>query len=256
MKTYIVGNWKLNFTVGESSIYLHKIQKSLPIHKNLEVIIAPSVLALQPLSLQIDRKNLKLAAQNAFYRDFGAYSGEISFPQLRGVADYCLIGQPERRYLFHESDRDIRQKVSAALRNKITPIIYLSETESDRAFGETHELLRDQLLTALADVDAEDLEKVILAYDPLWAMSNSISSRYATPDEVAETVAFLRKILAETYNKSISEKIPILFGGHVSPSNVGGYLTIPGINGVSFGASSLILSEFIGIIETAKKVQS
>jgi len=255
MKTYVVGNWKLNFTVGESSVYLHKILKSLPTHRNLEVIIAPSTISLQPLSLQIDRKRVKLAAENAFYRDFGPYTGETSFSQLRGIADYCLIGQPDRRHLFHESDKEIRDKVSAAIRNKITPIICLGETESEHAFGEMKDVIRDQLTSALADVAEEDADEVILAYEPVWAISTNRSSRYASPDEVTEAVKYIRKLLTEIYSKSISEKIPILFGGSITPSNAGGYLTTPGVNGILVGASSLILSKFTDIIEVAKKVQ-
>ena len=100
MKTYIVGNWKLNFTVGESSIYLHKLLKKIPNYKNLEVVISPSLIALQTLSLQIDRHKMKLASQNGFYRDYGAFTGEVSFSQLRGIVDYCIIGHSERRHIF------------------------------------------------------------------------------------------------------------------------------------------------------------
>ena len=128
MKTYIVGNWKLNFLVGEASIYLHKLQKSLPAHRDVKVVVAPSTIALQPLSLQLDRHQLKLAAQNAFYRDFGPYTGEVSFSQLRGLVDYAIIGHSERRYLFHEDDKMIAKKVAASIRNHITPILCIGET--------------------------------------------------------------------------------------------------------------------------------
>lgn len=256
MKTYIVGNWKLNFTVGEASIYLHKLLKALPISRNLEVVIAPSSIALQPLSLQIDRRKLKLSAQNAFYRDYGSFSGEISFAQLRSVADYCIIGHSERRHIFHETDKDIREKVTASLRNKITPILCIGETESERSFGETADVIRDQLLGGLSEVSEEDLSKVIIAYAPVWAMSSTKTSRLASPDEVSEAIQLIRTILKDTFNSSISEKILLLFEGGVRPTNAGAYLTIPGINGLLVGSASLILSEFVDIIKITKRVIS
>ena len=253
-KTYIVGNWKLNFNVGESSIYLHKLLETLPIYRNLEIIVAPPTIALQPLSLQIDRHKLKLAAQNAFYRDYGAFSGETSFTQLRGIADYCLIGHAERRHIFHETDKDIQKKVAAAIRNKITPIVCLGETESERSFNETADVLRDQLLGALLDISEEDVSKVIFVYDPVWAISSNSAARLATPDEVSGAVELLRDTLAETYGKKVAEEASILFGGSINPSNAGAYLTIPGVNGLLMSGSSLILGEFTDIIEVAKRV--
>jgi triosephosphate isomerase len=256
MKTYIVGNWKLNFTVGESSIYLHKLVKSLPSCRNLEVVVAPSTLSLQPLSLQIDRKRIKLAAQNGFYRDYGAFTGEVSFSQLRGLVDYAIIGHSERRYIFKEDDKTIQKKVAAAIRNKIRPILCVGEIESERAFGETADTIKDQLLGGLADVSDDDLSKVIIAYEPVWAISSVKGAKLASPSEVAEAIDIIRQTLIETYGAEAAKKITVLFGGSVSPSNAGGYLTIPGVNGLLVGGASLILHEFVDIIEIAKKVQA
>lgn len=256
MKTYIMGNWKLNFTVGEASIYLHKLQKKIPNYRDLEVVVAPSTIALQPLSLQIDRHKMKLAAQNAFYRDMGAFTGETAFSQLRGVADYCIIGHSERRHIFGEDDKMIGKKVAAALRNRITPILCIGETESERSFGETADVISDQLSAGLVDVSAEDLEKVIIAYEPVWAISSTKAAKAATPDEIAEVVNLVRKNLTEVYGAEIAEKVPILFGGSVKPTNAGAYLTVPGVNGLLIGGASLILEEFMSIIEVAKRVRS
>lgn len=256
MKTYVMGNWKLNFTVGEASIYLHKLQKKIPNYRDLEVVVAPSTIALQPLSLQIDRHKMKLAAQNAFYRDMGAFTGETSFNQLRGVADYCIIGHSERRHIFGEDDKMIGKKVAAALRNRITPILCIGETESERAFGETADVISDQLSAGLTDVSAEDLEKVIIAYEPVWAISSTKAAKIATPDEIAEVISLARKNLTEVYGAEMAEKVPILFGGSVKPTNAGAYLTVPGVNGLLVGGASLILDEFVSIIEVAKRVRS
>ena len=256
MKTYIVGNWKLNFTVGEASIYLHKLLKTIPNYRDVEVVVAPSTLALQPLSLQVDRHKMKLAAQNAFYRDYGAFTGETSFTQLRGVVDYCIVGHSERRYIFGEDDKFVQKKVEAAVRNKITPILCIGETESERAFGETADVIRDQLIGGLSEVADDNIEDVIVAYEPVWAISSTKAAKLASPDEIAEAVKLIRKTLADTYGKEAAEKAPVLFGGSVNPSNAGAYLTVPGVNGLLIGGSSLILNEFADIIEVAKRVRS
>lgn len=256
MKTYIVGNWKLNFTVGEASIYLHKLLKKIPNYRDIEVVIAPPMLALQPLSLQIDRHRMKLAAQNAFYRDYGAFTGETSFSQLRGMVDYAIVGHSERRYIFREDDKMVAKKVAAAIRNKITPILCIGETESERAFGETADVIRDQLLGGLPEIGDDEVSKVIIAYEPVWAISSAKSARIATPDEVAEVIKMIRATLKEVYGAKKAEEVAVLFGGSVNPSNAGAYLTVPGVNGLLMGGSSLILSEFTDIIDIAKRVRA
>jgi len=256
MKSYIVGNWKLNFTVGEASIYLHKLLKKLPNYRDIEVVVAPPLVALQPLSLQVDRHKIKLAAQNAFYRDYGAFTGETSFSQLRGLTDYVIIGHSERRYIFKEDDKTVAKKVAAAIRNRLTPILCIGETESERAFGETADVIRDQLLGGLSEVSEEDVSKVIVAYEPVWAISSARTAKLATPDEVSEVVVLIREILKEVYGEETAESVPVLFGGSVNPSNAGAYLTVPGVNGLLVGSSGLILSEFTDIIETAKRVRA
>ena len=241
--------------MGEASIYLHKLQKKIPNYRDVEVVVAPTALCLQPLSLQIERSKMKLAAQNAFYRDFGAYTGEISFAELAGLVNYAIVGHSERRYIFHEDDKMIAKKVAAAIRNKIRPILCIGETESERSFGETRDVIRDQLLGGLSEVSEEDIPKVLIAYEPVWAISSTKDAKPATPDEIAEVVGLIRANLKEIYGAKIAEEVPVLFGGSVKPTNAGAYLTVPGVNGLLIGGASLILEQFTDIIETAKRVK-
>lgn len=254
MKSYIVGNWKMNFTVGEASVYLHKLMQKLRTMREIEVIVAPSFVALQPLSLQLDRKKLRLAAQAGNPHDFGAYTGEVSYTQLRGIVDYGIVGHSERRQLFHETDKDIRAAVAAALRNQIAPILCIGETEAEHTFGESKSVLRDQLIGGLSEVSTEDLEKILIAYEPVWAISTTTGTHLAAPDEVSEVIQYLRRTLRETYGE-VAAKIPLLYGGSVNPSNAGAYLTIPDVNGLLVGGASLVAEKFISIIDTAKKVK-
>ena len=255
MKTYIVGNWKMHFTVGEASIFLHKIMRKLHAARDLVVAVAPSMIALQPLSMQIDRRKIKLAAQNVYHQDFGTFTGEVAAAQLHGIADYCIIGHSERRYIFHESDKEIRDKVAACIRNRITPILCIGETEAERTFNETKDVIHDQLFGGLSNVAIEDIPKVIIAYEPIWAISSTQDARMAAPDDVAEIAKMVHKMLSTTYGAKVADQVPFLFGGSVNTSNAGAYLTTPGVNGLLIGKSSLTLDPFIDIIETAKKVK-
>ena len=256
MKTYVMGNWKMNLTVGDSSIYLQRLLKKIKPSRGLEIIIAPSAISLPSLSLQLERNksNIKLAAQNFYQKDFGAYTGEISIAQLRGVVSYALIGHSERRFIFGETNKDISQKVAAAIRSGITPILCIGETENQRNFGETIDVLRDELLGGLSEIDTEDVKKCLIAYEPVWAISTSKQARPATPDEIAASIQLIKEQLIDIYGQETAEEIPLLYGGSVNPNNAGAYLTIPGINGVLVGESSLISDNFNEIIETAKRV--
>lgn len=257
MKTYVMGNWKMNLTVGDSSIYLQRLLKKIKPSRGLEIIIAPSAISLPSLSLQLERNKskIKLAAQNFYQKDFGAYTGEISIAQLRGVVSYALIGHSERRFIFGETNKNISQKVAAAIRSGITPVLCIGETENQRNFGETIDVLRDELLGGLSEIDTEDVKKCLIAYEPVWAISTSKQARPATPDEIAASIRLIKEQLVDIYAQETTEEIPLLYGGSVNPNNAGAYLTIPGINGVLVGESSLISDNFNEIIETAKRVR-
>jgi triosephosphate isomerase len=258
MKTYIVGNWKMNLTVGESSIYLQKLLKRIKPAKGIEIAVAPSVIALQPLRMQLDKikSKVKLAVQNFYQKEYGAYTGEVSVTQLHGLADYAIIGHSERRYIFGETNKDLRQKVAAAIRNNITPILCIGETENEKNFGETVDVIKDQLNGGLSEIDAEDVKKVIIAYEPVWAISSNKGARLAAPDDVANSIKVIRDELKAIYGAEIAEEVPVLYGGSVNPNNAGAYLTIPGVNGLLIGGSSLISDHFIDIIEIAKRVKN
>lgn len=257
MKTYVMGNWKMNLTVGDSSIYLQRLLKKIKPSRGLEIIIAPSAISLASLSLQLERNKskIKLAAQNFYQKDFGAYTGEISIAQLRGVVSYALVGHSERRFIFGETNKDISQKVAAAIRSGITPVLCIGETENQRNFGETKDVLRDELLGGLSEIDTEDIKKCLIAYEPVWAISSTKQARPATPDEIATSIQLIEEQLIDIYGQETAEQIPLLYGGSVNPNNAGAYLTIPGINGVLVGESSLISDNFNEIIETAKRVR-
>jgi len=255
-KTYIIANWKMNFTVGEASLFLKKLSDKITPARDIQIILAPSTIALQPLSLQVNRREFKLAAQNLYHRDFGAFTGETSASQLRGVVDYVIIGHSERRHIFGETDKDIREKVAASIRNNITPILCVGETDDERNFGETDLVLYDQLIGGLSEVAAEDISKVIIAYEPVWAISSSKDAKLASPEEVSDAVRRIRAHLAHLHGEKAAKAISILYGGSVSPSSAGSYLMTEGVDGLLIGGASLIADQFTDIINISKGLKS
>lgn len=249
-KKLIVGNWKMNLNTHEASLYLHKLSDMVKIRRDVEVVVAPTLLALQSLSLQVDRRQFKLAVQNLYWRDQGAFTGEVSANQLRGLADYAIIGHSERRHIFHESDKDIRNKVQAAIRNHIAPILCIGETAAERSMGETKDVLHDQLLGGLANITSEDMKKVTIAYEPVWAIG---SGNNAMPDDVKEVVAAIHTQIKHLYGGTAAKSLAILYGGSVNPDNAADYLAIEGIDGLLIGGASLDAHDFSEIIEKAHK---
>lgn len=249
-KNIIIGNWKMNLTVHDASVYLHHLAGLVKVRRDVEVVLAPTTLALQSLSLQIDRRQFKLAAQNCYWRDHGAFTGEVSASQLHGIADYVIVGHSERRHVFHETERDIRRKVQAALRNNLTPVLCVGETSSDRSMNETADVLRDQLTSGLANVTGEELERLVIAYEPVWAIGTGDN---ATPHDVASAERVIRREIAHLYGKPAAAALRVLYGGSVTADSARGYVEIAGIDGLLVGGASLDAHQFAAIIEAAHK---
>lgn len=251
-KTLIVGNWKMNLNTMQASILLHRLHERIRIYRDVEVVLAPSMMVLQPLSLQIDRRKFKLAAQNAYHKDAGAFTGEVSMTMLRDLAHYVIIGHSERRHVFGESLSDIAEKVQAAVRNGITPILCIGETKTERLAGHTRRVLHDQLTTALKDLTAGEIEDIVIAYEPVWSIGTGI---VAKPDQVEQAVATIKQNIAELYTKKASEKVRILYGGSVVPDVAQGFLEINGIDGLLVGGASIKYHQFASIVDTAYRTK-
>jgi len=245
MKKLIIGNWKMNFNIGEASMYLHKLTNMIPPQRTVDVVLAPTMLTLQPLSLQINRRQFKLAAQNCYWRDEGAYTGEVPATHLRGIVDYVIIGHSERRYLFMESDKDIRAKVQAVVRNDLQPILCIGETSLEKANGEVNDALNDQLIGGLANLTADELDKLVVAYEPVWAVG---TGKNAMPEDVREASKLIRRQITQLFGASASKKVRVLYGGSVNVDNVDSYLAIKEIDGLLIGGASLDAHQFAEIV--------
>ncbi len=254
-KKLVIANWKMNLDVHESSLFLHKLSKLVKVHRNIEIVLAPTILTLQSLSLQVNLKQFKLAAQNFYWRDSGPYTGEVSATQLRGIVQYALVGHSERRNIFNESDKDMRNKVAAAIRNNIRPILCIGETAWEHASNETNDVLHDQLTSGLANITSEELEKVVIAYEPVWAISSGKNSEpiSVSPVDVISAFHAIREQIKHMYGEKVAQCIQVIYGGSVTTDSVVDYLALPGVDGLLVGWASLNANEFHEILEKAHK---
>lgn len=251
-RTLIVGNWKMHLDVQAASLLVHRLDRHVKPYRSVEVVLAPSLLALQPVSLEIDRRKFRLAAQNAFSKDQGAYTGEVSFTMLRELVHYVIIGHSERRIYFEETLEEIRDKVQAAIRNGISPILCVGETQHERAAGKTHRVIHDQLTTAMANLTPDEVEELVIAYEPVWAIS-TFEGKLAKPGDVQPVFKYIRKNIEDLYGKKAAGAVRVLYGGSVSASTAPGYLALAGCDGALVGNASLNYQQFSDIIDAAYK---
>jgi len=254
-KKLIIANWKMHLNTSQASLLLHRLHERIKIHRDIEVVLAPSMLVLQPLSLQIDRRKFRLAAQNAFHKDEGAFTGEVSFTMLQDLVHYVIIGHSERRIYFNESLDEVRDKVSAAIRNGISPVLCVGETHDERHNGETKQVLHDQITTALSNLTAGEIENVVIAYEPVWAIS-TFGGELAKPSDIQVQFDFIRHQVRELYGPKAAKNLRVLYGGSVDDQIARGYLEIDGCDGVLVGGASLNYHKFSGIVEAAYRVQT
>jgi triosephosphate isomerase len=248
-RTLIVANWKMNLNVSEASLLVHRLDKELKTYRDIEIVLAPSMLALQPISLQIDRRKFRLAAQNAYHKDSGGFTGEVSFNMLDELVHYAIIGHSERRIYFEEPLPLIRDKVAAAIRNGITPVLCVGETQSERRLGETRQVIHDQVTTALQNLTAEEVENMAIAYEPVWAIT-TFGGILAKPEEAKKGMDFVRKQVAELYGKKAAQNVRVLYGGSVDDQTVRSYAELEGCDGAMVGAASINYKKFIGLVNS------
>jgi triosephosphate isomerase (TIM) len=238
----------MNLTVNEASLFVHRLDDLVGKRRGVEIVLAPTMLAVQPLHLQVQHHHFNLAAQNFYWRDHGAYTGEVSASQLRGLVQYGLVGHSERRHVFGERSKDIRSKVQAAVRNGITPVLCIGETASERADGETADAIHDQLIGGLANITSVEVEHIVVAYEPVWAIG---TGKFAAPRDVSRAVKLIRKQIKQLFGALAAKHVRVLYGGSVNVDNASAYLQIDGVDGLLIGDTSLDVRAFAEIIKKA-----
>lgn len=249
MKYLIVGNWKMHLNPGEASLLVKRLEQHVETSPETEVVICPPFIDLYSLSKEIDHKKFKLGAQNAHHIDEGAYTGEISAAMLKGLVKYVIIGHSERRAMG-ETDTLIAQKVAAAVRNDLIPILCVGENLHDRNHKLSINVITDQLTAGLSLLTAEDVAKVVVAYEPIWAIG---AGTPATPAQIKPSITAIRTTIEELYGESSSGRTRIIYGASVAAEFVNSILSVNGVEGLLSGGASLNFAEFSNIIAATQK---
>lgn len=252
MREWIVaGNWKMHNNIAESIALTKAIKQGLSGVENGEIIVAPTFTSLFSVGEAIKGSKLLLAAQNMYYEDKGAFTGEISPSMLKDAGcTYVIIGHSERRKYFHEQDSDVNLKVKKALMIDLKPIMCVGETDEEREKGITQSVVGRQVKEGLSGV--EKIDNVVIAYEPVWAIG---TGKVATPAQAQEVHSFIRGILRNLYGGSTADDIRILYGGSVTKDNIGDLIAMNDIDGALVGGASLKTDSFLGIIKVISDKQ-
>jgi triosephosphate isomerase len=251
----IAGNWKMNKTYDEAKKFFHEISdwgKNFPNHTQV-LIFPPSLYLIDGIRI-CGQANIGIGAQNIYYEDFGAFTGEISAKMIKEAgATHSLIGHSERRHIFHESDRDVNLKLKSVVAHDLTAIICVGETAEEREAGKTEEVLERQLNEGFRDIPSKDMDKIVIAYEPVWAIG---TGKTATPGIAEDAHRFIREWINRNYDTESGIIVPILYGGSVNVKNIKDLLLQPDIDGTLIGGASLKIDDFTKMIEIAEDIVS
>ncbi len=252
-KKLIAGNWKMNKTSADASTLVQEIVAEIGRVTDVDILVCPPFTSLESAGKLLEGSNVKLGAQNMHHEASGAYTGEISASMLRSTfATYVILGHSERRTYFAENDKFINQKVLAALKNQLKPVLCVGETLAERESGATLKVVQTQLEGALEGVSKEQATSVVVAYEPVWAIG---TGKVATTEQAQEVHAFIRSLLVKLFGDAIAQKVRILYGGSMKPSNAPELLAQKDIDGGLIGGASLESRSFVELVKAAAAVK-
>lgn len=242
----VAGNWKLHKTVDESVALASQLVQGFK-RDDLDILVAPTFPAIYPVAQAAKGSPLLVAGQNLYWQDQGAYTAEVSGPMLRAAgASHVIIGHSERRQYFNETEKTVNLRTMAALKAGLTPIVCVGETLEEREANQTGDVLESQLAGGLAGLDLEQAAKLIIAYEPVWAIGTGMT---ASEDQADQAHALIRAWIGNRFDKNIENSARILYGGSVKPANAAGLLNREHVDGALVGGASLTAQDFLGIIE-------
>ena len=241
----IAGNWKMNTTVSEAIELVNQMRPELDRIDNVEKVICPPFVSLAAIKELLKGSTIKLGAQNLYFEEKGAYTGEISPPMVADLCDFVIIGHSERRQYFNETMEVIDKKVQAALKVGLTPILCIGETLEENEAGKTEEVLTRQLSSPY-------FSGLVLAYEPIWAIG---TGRAATGKQANETISFIRQHISRQHGSKAAQEVRILYGGSVTADNIAEFINQPEVDGALVGGASLKADQFLGIVKQTSEIK-
>jgi triosephosphate isomerase len=246
----IAGNWKMNTTIEEAINLIKTIQPDLQKIQGVEKVLCPPFVSLVAARAIIKGSAIKLGAQNVFYEEKGAFTGEISPLMLAGLCDYVIIGHSERRQYFGETNEIVDKKIKAAIKSGIKPIFCVGETLEENEAGQTRDVLGRQLMTSSDRFYF--LSGCVIAYEPIWAIG---TGRSASGDDANKTIGFIRQFISHLHGRGIANTVRILYGGSVTAANIAEFMRKSDIDGALVGGASLKAADFVSIVKQASEIK-
>ncbi|HHU24304.1 MAG: triose-phosphate isomerase [Bacilli bacterium] len=247
-KPVIAGNWKMFKTRPEALEFIYAVNNEVPSQDLVESVICAPFTVLRCL-VKRQGENLRIGAQNMHYESSGAFTGEISPDMLKSLGvSYVIIGHSERRAMFNEIDETVNKKLHSAFNKDLIPILCVGESLSERESGKTEQVIKTQIQADLQGLSKEQVENLIIAYEPIWAIG---TGKTATPEQANETIGFIRFLIDTMYGDDAAENIRILYGGSVKTSNIDSLLALPHIDGALIGGASLDAKDFLTFTQAA-----
>ncbi|MBA7716566.1 Triosephosphate isomerase [subsurface metagenome] len=246
----IAGNWKMNTTVNEAMKLVNEMRSRLDEITNVDKVICPPFISLTSVGELIKGSSIKLGAQNLYFEEKGAYTGEISPLMLADLCEFVIIGHSERRHYFNETGEIVNKKIRAALGAGLKPILCIGERLEENEAGRTEEVVTEQLKSSLAGIDY--LNGLVIAYEPVWAIG---TGKAATGKQANETISFIRRNVAKLYGEEIAWEVRILYGGSVTAENAVEFMSQPEIDGALVGGASLKTDQFLSIVKQTSEIK-
>lgn len=248
-RPFVAGNWKMNLNRRESLDLVQSLVLKAPANSPADIAVCPPFVYVDAVVQVAHNSHIKVGAQNLYFESSGAYTGEVSGPMVKDIGcDYVILGHSERRAIFGESDEQVNKKLHAALANDLTPIVCVGELLEEREAGKTLDVIKSQFQGSLAGLDTASASRLVIAYEPVWAIG---TGKVATPDQAEEVHASLRAMLAETFGADVADAVRIQYGGSVKPDNASDLMSQPNIDGALVGGAALKADSFLAIIEAA-----
>ena len=252
-KLFVAGNWKMNKTMLEAVELVNGLKREIGDVEAVDIAVCPVSVCLSEVGDLTADSNIKVGAQNVYWEDSGAFTGEISAAMLKSLnVTYVILGHSERRQFFGDTNETVNKKIAAVLKHDLLPIVCIGESLEEREAGRTMDVIKEQCEGSLANLTAEEMEKITIAHEPIWAIG---TGKTATSDQAQEVHAFIRGWLKKKFGEDAANVIRIQYGGSVKPENTVELLSQPDIDGALVGGASLKVDSFSAIIKNAAKVQ-